>query len=317
MTHPAKRADDWQAHTGITHGCIRITGAELPAGPARDDFEAQVEAAFKSLNHSLVFKALHQAMNRTNRACAIKPLETLSARTLGTLQNRLPSAGPAMATNPNWQAGFEKGSVIFGSNGRPVCTSAGEIEQVQLGFLSPEEQRQLVEDTRKYCPDGGLVRYGEGSGSYAEIRYSVREVRAFNRLCLRAGNHGKRASFLPDEILFHELVHCLRFMSGHDNKNATGGALRGYGNQEEFYGVVLTNVYSSEWGRPLRANHSLSATATTQSATELLANEEAQDLLVLFCDQHRQLTNELAALHAPFNPFALIYSDPKKYHFMR
>jgi hypothetical protein len=58
----------------------------------------------------------------------------------------------------------------------------------------------------------------------------------------------------PDEVLLHEMVHALNVLThqlaGYESAPA------GFGNLEEFTAVLFTNLYSSQTGRPLRADHS-------------------------------------------------------------
>lgn len=58
-----------------------------------------------------------------------------------------------------------------------------------------------------------------------------------------------------DEVLLHELVHCLRRMQGQFNPVPTMN--KGYDNDEEFLAIVVTNVYISAQNRsaPLRTDH--------------------------------------------------------------
>jgi hypothetical protein len=70
----------------------------------------------------------------------------------------------------------------------------------------------------------------------------------------------------PDEILFHELIHCVRHLRTWGDVNYYRFLRMGNGfeNIEEFYAVLVSNMYSSETRRPLRRDHSAtSAGATT------------------------------------------------------
>jgi hypothetical protein len=78
---------------------------------------------------------------------------------------------------------------------------------------------------------------------------------------VRAGGPGTAA----DEILLHELVHCARHMKTWADPslyNFTGMG-DGFENIEEFYAVLIANMYSSETGRPLRRDHALSRDGRT------------------------------------------------------
>jgi hypothetical protein len=58
----------------------------------------------------------------------------------------------------------------------------------------------------------------------------------------------------PDDVLFHEMVHCLRYMQGKANHVPTENSF--YDNEEEFLAIVVTNVFiSAKGGMAFRANH--------------------------------------------------------------
>src|SRR5947208_506298 len=49
-----------------------------------------------------------------------------------------------------------------------------------------------------------------------------------------------------DEILFHEMCHSIRQMQGEFEARPTGDIDRGYDNVEEFFAVLISNIYASE-----------------------------------------------------------------------
>src|SRR4051794_14239875 len=55
-----------------------------------------------------------------------------------------------------------------------------------------------------------------------------------------------------DEVLLHELVHGLRDMRGQHSITAMSD---GYDTVEEFMAILVSNIYASEVGRPLRGGH--------------------------------------------------------------
>jgi len=63
---------------------------------------------------------------------------------------------------------------------------------------------------------------------------------------------------LPDEVLFHEMVHALRMMGGKSCTRAPVG-LPQYQTEEEFFAILLANIHVSEKAQgeevPLRADH--------------------------------------------------------------
>src|SRR6185295_5026732 len=54
--------------------------------------------------------------------------------------------------------------------------------------------------------------------------------------------------FKPDEVLFHELTHVTRMIRGRMTRAQVDGT-GGYGNIEEYFATVLTNIYMSDKGQ--------------------------------------------------------------------
>ena len=119
----------------------------------------------------------------------------------------------------------------------------------------------------------------------------------------------------PDDMLVHELVHSLREMRGQFNCVPT--RTTGYENQEEYFAILLQNIYASEKGLTIfRGNHltdarlskALSTTETFLGkgqrplSTEQLENRQLVSRLTNEC-----LTlcrNVLTHVRAAFNPIS-------------
>ncbi|OAI54568.1 hypothetical protein AYO44_03220 [Planctomycetaceae bacterium SCGC AG-212-F19] len=96
------------------------------------------------------------------------------------------------------------------------------------------------------APDPG-TRLGTGVGADAFIFFRRQDW---------DGSDGPAT--LPDEVLFHEMVHALRIMGGKSCYRLPVG-LRQYQTEEEFFAILLANIYISEKAQgaavPLRADH--------------------------------------------------------------
>ena len=80
----------------------------------------------------------------------------------------------------------------------------------------------------------------------------------------------------PDEVLFHEMVHASRMMRG---RSFALPVNQGYGNEEEYISVVLTNVYLSEKGQTVfRANHDFPPNRALLRPDKFLDNVQGVDL---------------------------------------
>ena len=138
----------------------------------------------------------------------------------------------------------------------------------------------------------------------ARLGVSARGTRSFvayspNRLTGRGVGMGR------DEVLLHELCHSLRTVNGRMRKRSNGQLLAmagGFHNVEEFFAAMVTNVHSSELGRPARGDH---GTGRLRSIDQL-RKPPFDRRLRQFSISMPVLCRQLAALPptvAPFNPF--------------
>jgi hypothetical protein len=93
-------------------------------------------------------------------------------------------------------------------------------------------------------PAGGV---GTGGGADVVLYYSPADWLA------RDSSFGPGSK--PDEVLFHELIHVTRELRGLQTRLPVEGG-GGYGNEEEYLATMLTNLYLSEKGLPLRGAYS-------------------------------------------------------------
>lgn len=98
-----------------------------------------------------------------------------------------------------------------------------------------------------------------------------------------------------DEVLFHEMVHASRDMRGVSEKQSVD---KGYDNSEEFFAIVLANVYLAEKKqKSLRANHE--GHATLASPEKFLDNVQQinpspKTLLARLFNEQQRFFKELA-----------------------
>lgn len=114
----------------------------------------------------------------------------------------------------------------------------------------------------------------------------------------------------PDEILLHELVHSARFTGRDFNQKTLTGAMSGYGDEEEYFAVLVTNIYTSEaGGTNLRADHAgfSNLSATLSKPEDFLRMPENYRLVKKFCSQHPNIAPMIATANAAFNPVKTFY----------
>ena len=112
--------------------------------------------------------------------------------------------------------------------------------------------------------------------------------------CNNAGSAGASAL----EVLYHELVHALRFSTKTIDKRTVGG-------EEEEIAIFVTNIFSSENNRAPRWRH--------QGFDKLPNNDPVAwygnnlELIKLFVKEHPKVSRELSFIWTKFNPLKEYY----------
>jgi hypothetical protein len=117
----------------------------------------------------------------------------------------------------------------------------------------------------------------------------------------------------PSAILFHEMAHTYREMRGTFNAQRT--MQKGYDNQEEFFAVLMSNIFVTDSTallpvRTLRADHHdfkplAAAQATSQGFLEVSENRL---LVAQFWGQEFDLMTDLLHVNSSFNPIQQYYT---------
>lgn len=147
-----------------------------------------------------------------------------------------------------------------------------ELSELGLGPLAPsnlpnpnakpkfENSASATDDTYK-TPGGGKLT-GDGSGSSSELEFDPAMGSAY---CTLRGLSEDEGSMTTDNILFHELIHSFRQMTGKWRHDPMGD---GYDYLEELIAIMITNIYMSLEGVPnekLRGSHSIPFLALSQA----------------------------------------------------
>jgi hypothetical protein len=133
----------------------------------------------------------------------------------------------------------------------------------------------------------------------------------------RLGKKEKRGG-LADEVLFHELIHALRGgLEVNSDKMPVSGGLWRYSNTEEFYAVVITNIYisdeSNKGSSGLRAGHRGKLPLEqyfSRSLCFFASSTQILPLLKKFENDHPVLFNSLSKVKARFNPIGAMVDFP-------
>ncbi|MCL2714755.1 MAG: type III secretion system effector protein [Alphaproteobacteria bacterium] len=147
----------------------------------------------------------------------------------------------------------------------------------------------------------GKSTIGDGTGSNSDVSFTPR---IFTNYC-NQHKHAHRSGAQPDEVLFHEMVHATRQMRGILDPLPLGWM---YDTEEEFFAIVLANIYASETGRPidLRSDHHGFEHLTTDVDAKFLPKKDNADYRYRLIDklvhQEPTMTHELRSIHCHFNP---------------
>lgn len=130
---------------------------------------------------------------------------------------------------------------------------------------------------------------------------------------------GRAFAFLPDEVLFHELVHAHRAASwlvpNHDRLIA---GLSGYKDEEEFLAVVLTNIYISDktnhGSSGLRRDYFVRDRPLEEKLSTSLGFYQSSPQVLRILKKFRQdqgfLFDKLAKVNGSFNPLVALRDAP-------
>ena len=125
--------------------------------------------------------------------------------------------------------------------------------------------------------------------------------------------HKHSPGFAPDQILCHELVHAARYLGG-DFHQVRIPSMPDYDNEEEYYAVLVTNIYTSEKGRnfeSLRKSHHRrngpEMTRPEESPFVFLMEDDNLRLIAKFCKQHPVIAPMIARAQCTFNPIRDYY----------
>jgi hypothetical protein len=120
--------------------------------------------------------------------------------------------------------------------------------------------------------------------------------------------HKHSPGMKPDEVLCHELLHAARYLGG-DFSKIPIPSMPGYEDEEEYFAILVTNIYSSEKGRTFesfRKSHHIRYEPEMNRFEALPLMFALEDdnlrLIAKFCRQHPVIAPMIARATAQFNP---------------
>lgn len=260
---------------------ITIAGSELPRDGAVQ-YELAVRLTLDRIDRSRTGRALLKAMQRTGKSLLIEPWT-------GKDVNATTSAIDERKANASGEA------ILYGL---PARDGPKRFQPVTEGWF--------IKD----------VAEGTGEGSDVEIRFTP----AMFGFGGTAATHPTAPiapgapGTTPSEVLFHEMAHAYRDMNGHKHAAPTIGGRVNYDNEEEFFAVVLSNIFITDPTtetivRGLRADHHGFNTLAPARATSkgFLADQANRRLLAKLTAQEPGLALDLLSVPATFNPVKEYY----------
>jgi hypothetical protein len=279
----------------------------------RDQYEARVVEQLNQAWATWTGWAVLRSIIDTHKTLTIVPFSSAD-------QRRIPDAGA-----------YVRPVGLFGAlNGAP----AGEER-----FLGRDDDPSTPEDERYQMVPLGR---GTGRGTDAEMHYTAEKMKDHPEVksedhddvprCPQDGTVATgpcrlgplMASYGPDSVLVHELVHALRFMCGFFNQVPTW--YKRYDNEEEYFAILVSNIYISEKGRKLLAanHHGWAALREELSTSEGFLGKgaarpsrdhlENRRLVQKFVCQNHRLSSYLSGkVNGAFNPIREFMRNSQRY----
>jgi hypothetical protein len=111
-----------------------------------------------------------------------------------------------------------------------------------------------------------------------------------------------------DEILLHELVHAYMIQRGLSSVRKLQRArfarrVRSFDIVDDFFAVMITNVYASELGRPIRRDHRDVRHTLGRNAMSVASDPRFSPFFAALSGAVPDLVNILRGIDTPFNPW--------------
>jgi hypothetical protein len=145
----------------------------------------------------------------------------------------------------------------------------------------------------------------EKGGDGVLIRFSPGYFPPGGKCYVDPGSHVVKPAGSAAEVLFHELVHAFRLVTG-KFVNSKIPKLPAYDIEEDFYAIVITNIFLSETDRnqPLRESHRGLEPLPVYRATDqgFLTLDANLEYVTKFIHDHPDVSKQLRDVPSVFNP---------------
>jgi len=277
---------------------IRTTAVLPDAGPyeklgiridGSDEYRRQVKAVLDWIARCDSGRALLKGIGSTGKKMTISAFSTGAQACTAANRNAYASAEDTQAATPKGEFAFKDDNPKTPRDERFDPVMDPTIENALRGLLG--------------LPQEPMV--GTGNGSNVSIHFTP-GMWGYGNICAAPVGPGSS----PSQVLFHEMAHGYREMRGHLFRLATLGTSRPYDNREEFFAIVLSNVFISDPTNPavnrtLRSDHwGFSPLPAAQSTSRgFLAHRPNTVMLKQQAAEEPNLVTDLKRVGGPFNPF--------------
>ncbi|MCI0642966.1 MAG: type III secretion system effector protein [Gemmataceae bacterium] len=145
---------------------------------------------------------------------------------------------------------------------------------------------------------------GSGEGTDATVRFTPGVWAETTGECRQPGSKFQGPGSTPDAVLFHELFHAYRIMTGTQLK--TRISIDGHTSQayEEFAAILVTNVYLSDLKKTDLRSFDHGAYGVLKTPKEFLKRNKNEAVVKAFCDDLviKPLLADLKTVQSAFNP---------------
>jgi len=207
-----------------------------------------------------------------------------------------------------------------------LATTSGHILLNSIHYNAVKLRANVILEPQNGACDAGLTRPVFVNDRFAGVVFGFSpedysDSGECGQLILKQGQNGAR---LPNEVLFHELVHAMRLLSHHGiGASKLSGGLYKYDDFEEFCAILATNVYIADGTNRvksgLRRDHAAAKVLEPElsgSFTFFQSGENIFYWVQRFCKENVGFTRGLVGVKSEFNPIAAYYENPAKAHEM-
>jgi hypothetical protein len=214
----------------------------------------------------------------------------------------------SMVSDETYRSDVEKlvNGILFTKTGQAIDTL---IRQHGSVWIQPSDSQDAQAETTGVSEATAWINFYPNTGDQnANVTLKLGTMGTMKVKTIRLS-----PGFAPDEILCHELVHAARILGNDDGPQ----------NEEEFFAVLVANIYISEKGKSysdLRYHYDALSRPMDEKDVEpfifLLQwdgqkKEEHLLLIEKFCRQHPTIAPMIAKAPAKFNPIRDFYAYGK------